>query len=73
MLCYRDMTFCSDEFCANEECHRNISTVDHEHVKEIGLPLALSDFSESCEKRIDLFEVFGVNPPQPSQEKINNE
>lgn len=51
MICYRDRTYCSDDYCGNMECTRNIQTIDREHFDEVGLPLAIADFSKNCEIR----------------------
>ena len=48
MLCYRDMTFCQSD-CTNKECSRFISEAVVEGSEKTGLPLAVSDFSETCE------------------------
>ena len=59
MMCYRDMTFCSNtEECANTEgCHRaftkDVETSANNWAEAIGLdytPVAMSEFKNSCIK-----------------------
>jgi hypothetical protein len=55
MISYKDMTFCSAE-CANLSCHRNLTEAEREKaIKWWGsedFPIALSDFSNVCDKYI---------------------
>lgn len=54
MLCYRDMTFCGSD-CTNDECHRYFGKKEQQRSKiwwkdcEGEPPVALSDFSDTCE------------------------
>jgi len=47
MICYRDMSFCQSD-CTNTECPRFISEAAVEGSEKTGLPLSVSDFSETC-------------------------
>lgn len=59
MLCYRDMTFCgnSDTCSKVRDCHRGITKEVQSAADSFGLPLAISDFKETCseykEKELD--------------------
>lgn len=50
MLCYKDRTFCSSENCQNK-CGRKITPEELEHAKEIGLPIAYSDFCKETDNK----------------------
>lgn len=47
-LCYKDKTFCQSD-CVNFECHRYYDGGVAKDAAEFGLPVALSDFSKTCE------------------------
>jgi hypothetical protein len=44
MLCYKDMTFCTNEDCANVECYSHLNESIKTRSKKFGLPLSLSYF-----------------------------
>lgn len=50
MICYRDMTFCTDSMqCANSgNCFRNYSELDKKRAMEMKLPIALGSFKSHC-------------------------
>ena len=52
MLCYKDRAFCM-RLCGNLECPINQKHIDHELVKEIGLPIAYRKIKECKEWRED--------------------
>ena len=47
MLCYRDQSYCQSD-CTNQDCFRFISEAVVEGSEKTGLPLSVSDFSETC-------------------------
>ena len=53
MMCFRDMTFCNAK-CANEACPRKFTEQVQRDAdkwwRKPGAPIALSDFSEHCDK-----------------------
>ena len=49
MITYKDMTFCKADYCLNVGCERHLDNVPN----EIDLPLALADFWDSCDERIE--------------------
>ena len=49
MICYRDRSYCQSD-CTNTDCPRFISEAVVEGSEKTGLPLAVSDFSETCEE-----------------------
>lgn len=46
MLCYKDMTFCSNKTCVNKECRRHSYWAEscNRRVEDIDIPTAFSDF-----------------------------
>jgi len=53
MMCYKDMTFCN-AVCGNNACSRKFTEQVVEAAEkwwgEEGAPIALSDFSDNCNK-----------------------
>lgn len=47
MICYRDKTFC-DSDCSNTACSRYLSEQDQDNAQDLGLPIALCNFSIDC-------------------------
>lgn len=47
MTCYKDQTFCASD-CVNTECFRYYDSGVAADAREFGLPVALSDFTKSC-------------------------
>ena len=47
-LCYKDRTFCNSD-CRNQECSRYYDAGVAKDAEDFGLPVAISDFSNSCE------------------------
>jgi hypothetical protein len=47
-LCYKDQTFCNSD-CTNSACFRFIHKDLFTEANDFGLPVAMSDFSPSCE------------------------
>ena len=47
MLCYKDRTFCSSD-CTNRDCYRYLTPEDRNRAAEMDLPIAWSDFSDTC-------------------------
>lgn len=43
MLCYKDQTYCGSKNCTNQ-CNRKITEEELKHAKELGLPIAYSNF-----------------------------
>lgn len=52
MLCYKDRTFCSAN-CANEKCSVLFTEKVEKDAAKFGLPVACSDFSDSCDDYIE--------------------
>ena len=48
MICYKDMTFCKSS-CTNIDCFRLLTEQVFLDANEFGLPVAQSDFSDTCE------------------------
>ena len=50
MICYRDMSFCSqDAICGNTDCYRKRTEEDYQRAEEMGLPFGLMNFlNENC-------------------------
>lgn len=53
MICYKDMTFCNSD-CTNSSCKRKLTDEIFKEAKDWwgddGAPVAISDFSKSCEE-----------------------
>jgi hypothetical protein len=51
MICYKDMTFCSQE-CDNMKCSRNLSHIprNEDGTFNVDWPIAVAEFSD-CDKR----------------------
>ena len=47
-LCYKDRTFCNSD-CRNYECYRYYDAGIAKDAEDFGLPVAIADFSNSCE------------------------
>ena len=52
MLCYRDMTFCTNKECTNKECRRKLTEEICRQADEFGLPLCVADFNCEQEKEV---------------------
>ena len=52
MLCYRDMTFCTNKECTNKECRRKLTEEICRQADEFGLPLCVADFNCKQEKEV---------------------
>lgn len=50
-LCYKDQTFCNSD-CRNMECFRYYDEGVRQDAEDFGLPVALSDYSKSCDHYI---------------------
>ena len=52
MMCYRDMTFCSnDKECATQDCSRRLTEKDYEYLKANDfMPVSVANFREGCSK-----------------------
>lgn len=49
MICYKDMTYCSDAVrCNNKDCHRRLIDEDIQAAKKIGIGIAQSSFMPFC-------------------------
>jgi hypothetical protein len=48
MIVFRDMTYCTREDCANENCRRRLDQDVQKCAARAGLPLSLSDFGPVC-------------------------
>lgn len=54
MICYKDMTFCSDfDVCATKDCHRQFTQEERERAEKWwggkDFPVAWSSFKNNCE------------------------
>ena len=49
MICYKDMTYCSDApNCANKDCYRILIDEDSQAAKKLNLWISQSSFMRSC-------------------------
>ena len=49
MICYKDMTYCSDApQCNNKDCHRRLIDEDIQAAKKLGLCISQASFMLSC-------------------------
>lgn len=48
MLCYKDKTYCGSD-CTNMECYRYYDSGVAADAAQLGLPVALADYSKSCD------------------------
>ena len=51
MICYKDRSYCVAK-CMTKECARNLSKEEQQHALELGLPIALTDFSSDCDSYV---------------------
>ena len=52
MICYKDMTFCSNVGeCKNgETCHRNLTEEEEERAYALDLAIAIASFKSTCKR-----------------------
>ena len=49
MICYKDMTYCSDAVtCANKDCHHRLIDEDIQRAEKLGLCISQANFAIFC-------------------------
>lgn len=56
MICYLDRTFCAGADKCSSSCDRRVFPVDEERAEKLKLPIAYSDFRQTCKKYVPLEE-----------------